>query len=37
VRTGLLIAGKDVRQRLHDRSSLLVAIVVPLVLRRSSG
>jgi hypothetical protein len=37
VRTALLIAGNDVRQRLRDRSVLLVAIVVPLVLGRSSG
>jgi hypothetical protein len=37
VRTALLIAGKDVRQRLRDRSVLLVAIVVPSCSRRSSG
>jgi len=37
VRTALLIAGKDVRQRLRDRSALLVAIVVPLVLASIFG
>ena len=33
----LLIAGKDLRQRLRDRSALLVAIVVPLVLASIFG
>jgi ABC-2 type transport system permease protein len=32
VRTALLIAGNDLRQRLRDRSAILVAIVAPLVL-----
>jgi linearmycin/streptolysin S transport system permease protein len=36
-RTALLIAAKDVRQRLRDRSALLVAIVVPLVLASIFG
>ncbi len=36
-RTALLILGKDVRQRLRDRSALLVAIVVPLVLASIFG
>ena len=36
-RTALLIAGKDLRQRLRDRSALLVAIVVPLVLASIFG
>ncbi len=33
----LVIAGKDIRQRLRDRSALLVAIVVPLVLASIFG
>jgi ABC-2 type transport system permease protein len=37
VRAALLIAGKDLRQRLRDRSALLVAIVVPLVLASIFG
>jgi ABC-2 type transport system permease protein len=32
VRAAFVIAGKDLRQRLRDRSALLTAIVVPLVL-----
>ncbi len=35
--SALLIAGKDLRQRLRDRSALLVAIVVPLVLASIFG
>lgn len=37
MRAALLIAGKDIRQRLRDRSALLVAIVVPLVLASIFG
>jgi ABC-2 type transport system permease protein len=37
VRAALLIAGKDIRQRLRDRSAVLVAIVVPLVLASIFG
>jgi ABC-2 type transport system permease protein len=37
VRAALFIAGKDVRQRLRDRSAVLVAIVVPLVLASIFG
>jgi len=37
VRAALLIAGKDLRQRLRDRSALLVAFVVPLVLASIFG
>lgn len=33
----LVIAGKDLRQRLRDRSALLVAVVVPLVLAAIFG
>src|SRR5512135_1142152 len=33
----LVILGKDLRQRLRDRSALLVAIVVPLVLASIFG
>ena len=36
-RTSLIILGKDLRQRLRDRSALLVAIVVPLVLASIFG
>ncbi len=36
-RTALIILGKDLRQRLRDRSALLVAIVVPLVLASIFG
>jgi ABC-2 type transport system permease protein len=36
-RTALLILGKDLRQRLRDRSALLVALVVPLVLASIFG
>jgi ABC-2 type transport system permease protein len=32
VRAALLIAGKDVRERLRDRSAILIAVVVPLAL-----
>ncbi len=35
--TALVIAGKDLRQRLRDRSALLMAIVVPLVLASIFG
>lgn len=35
--TALIILGKDLRQRLRDRSALLVAIVVPLVLASIFG
>jgi linearmycin/streptolysin S transport system permease protein len=37
VRPALVIAAKDLRQRLRDRSALLVAIVVPLVLASIFG
>lgn len=37
MRAALLIAGKDLRQRLRDRSALLVAIVVPLALASIFG
>jgi ABC-2 type transport system permease protein len=37
VRAALLITGKDLQQRLRDRSALLVAIVVPLVLAAIFG
>jgi ABC-2 type transport system permease protein len=37
MRAALLIAGKDLRQRLRDRSALVVAIVVPLVLASIFG
>jgi linearmycin/streptolysin S transport system permease protein len=37
VRAALLIARKDIRQRLRDRSAVLVAIVVPLVLASIFG
>jgi ABC-2 type transport system permease protein len=37
VRPALVILGKDLRQRLRDRSALLVAIVVPLVLASIFG
>jgi len=37
VAPALVIAGKDIRQRLRDRSALLVAIVVPLVLASIFG
>jgi ABC-2 type transport system permease protein len=37
MRAALLIAGKDLRQRLHDRSALLVALVVPLALASIFG
>jgi ABC-2 type transport system permease protein len=37
MRTPLVILGKDLRQRLRDRSALLVAIVVPLVLASIFG
>ena len=37
MRAALLIAGKDLRQRLRDRSALLVALVVPLVLASIFG
>lgn len=32
MKTALLIAGKDLRQRVRDRSALVVAVVVPFVL-----
>jgi ABC-2 type transport system permease protein len=37
MRTAVVILGKDLRQRLRDRSALLVAIVVPLVLASIFG
>lgn len=37
MRAALAILGKDLRQRLRDRSALLVAIVVPLVLASIFG
>jgi ABC-2 type transport system permease protein len=37
VRAAAVIAGKDLRQRLRDRSALLTAIVVPLVLASIFG
>jgi ABC-2 type transport system permease protein len=37
MRAALVILGKDLRQRLRDRSALLVAIVVPLVLASIFG
>mgnify|MGYP000256379482 CR=1 FL=1 len=37
LRPTLVIAGKDLRQRLRDRSALLVAVVVPLVLAAIFG
>jgi ABC-2 type transport system permease protein len=37
VRAALVILGKDLRQRLRDRSALMVAIVVPLVLASIFG
>jgi ABC-2 type transport system permease protein len=37
MRAAVVIAGKDLRQRIRDRSALLVAIVVPLVLASIFG
>jgi linearmycin/streptolysin S transport system permease protein len=37
MRTSLIILGKDLRQRLRDRSVLLISIVVPLVLASIFG
>ena len=37
MRTALLIAGKDLRQRMRDRSALLVAFVLPLALASIFG
>ncbi len=37
MRAALLIAGKDLRQRLRDRSALMIAVVVPLVLASIFG
>jgi linearmycin/streptolysin S transport system permease protein len=37
VRTALLVAGKDLRQRLRDRSALVVAFVAPFVLAAIIG
>lgn len=37
MKAALLIAGKDIRQRLRDRSALLVALVVPLALASIFG
>ena len=37
MRTALLIAAKDLRQRLRDRSALLVALVLPLALASIFG
>ena len=37
LRTTLLVAGKDLRQRLRDRSALVIAFVAPLVLASIIG
>ena len=37
MRTALLIARKDLRQRLRDRSAFLIALVVPFVLAAIFG
>src|SRR5512144_3339731 len=37
MRSALVIAGKDLRQRLRDRSAIAVAIVAPLVLASVFG
>jgi ABC-2 type transport system permease protein len=37
LRTALLVAGKDLRQRLRDRSALVIAFVAPLVLASIIG
>ena len=37
VRTALLVAGKDLRQRLRDRSALVIAFVAPFVLASIIG
>jgi len=37
MRTALLIAAKDLRQRMRDRSALLVAFVLPLALASIFG
>jgi ABC-2 type transport system permease protein len=37
VRTALLVAGKDLRQRLRDRSALVIAFVAPFVLAAIIG
>ena len=37
MKTALLIAGKDLRQRLRDRSAFLIALVVPFVLAAIFG
>ena len=36
-RTALLVAGKDLRQRLRDRSALVIAFVAPFVLASIIG
>jgi ABC-2 type transport system permease protein len=37
LRTTLLVAGKDLRQRLRDRSALVIAFIAPFVLAAISG
>ena len=37
LRTALLVAGKDLRQRLRDRSALVIAFVAPFVLASIIG
>ena len=37
LRTALLVAGKDLRQRLRDRSALVIAFVAPFVLATIIG
>jgi len=37
LRTTLLVAGKDLRQRLHDRSALVIAFIAPFVLATIIG
>jgi ABC-2 type transport system permease protein len=37
VRTALLVAGKDLRQRLRDRSALVIAFIAPFVLASIIG
>ena len=37
LRTALLVAGQDLRQRLRDRSALVIAFVAPFVLATIIG
>jgi ABC-2 type transport system permease protein len=37
LRTALLVAGKDLRQRLRDRSALVIAFIAPFVLASIIG